>query len=145
MNLRSLGLISMLLAGMVSSQPPVATALAPKVDHHQHLLSPALAKAWSVREPMTAERLIARLDTAGIRRALVLSVAYAHGSPDIRGSDEYAQVKAENDWTAEQVARYPDRLRAFCSINPLREYAFAEIDRCAKHPQLRYGLKLHFA
>src|SRR5262249_19794421 len=22
---------------------------------------------------------------------------------------------------------------------------FAEIDRCAKHPQLRYGLKLHFA
>jgi predicted TIM-barrel fold metal-dependent hydrolase len=65
--------------------------------------------------------------------------------PEIRGTDEYAQVKAENDWTSDQVAQYPDRLRGFCSVNPLRNYALAEIDRCAKDPNLRYGLKLHFA
>src|SRR5207237_7625689 len=64
-------------------------------------------------EPVTADDLIALLDTAGIRRALVLSVAYVWGSPVMRGSDEYAQVRRENDWTAEQVARYPGRLRAF--------------------------------
>jgi predicted TIM-barrel fold metal-dependent hydrolase len=96
-------------------------------------------------ETVTADRLIAQLDAALIRRALVLSLAYAHGSPEIRGKDEYAQVRAENDWTSQQVARYPDRLRAFCSINPLRDYALVEVDRCAEDPNLRHGLKMQFA
>jgi predicted TIM-barrel fold metal-dependent hydrolase len=30
-------------------------------------------------------------------------------------------------------------------VNPLREYALAEIERCANNPNLRHGLKLHFA
>lgn len=121
-----------------------STPLVAHVDHHQHLLSPMLAPVLSVA-PVPADRLIAQLDEAGIRRALVLSLAYALGSSGIRGADEYAQVRAENDWTSQQVARYPDRLRAFCSFNPLREYALAELDRCAKDAYLRYGLKLHFA
>src|SRR4030095_12400716 len=37
-----------------------------------------------------------------------------------------------------------DRLRAFCSFNPLRPYAIDELTRCSNNPQLRYGLKLHF-
>lgn len=133
-----------------------ATALAPQVDHHQHLLSPSLAARWSelgdyrgfamgTLEPVTADQLIAQLDSAGIRRALVLSLAYAHGSPNLRDDDEYAQVRGENDWTSRQVARYRDRLRAFCSFNPLREYALAELERCAADRNLRHGLKLHFA
>ena len=95
--------------------------------------------------PLTADRLLAELDAAGIRRAVVLSMAYALGSPSIRGSDEYAQVRAENDWTSQQVAQYPDRLRALCSFNPLRDYALTELDRCAKEANLRHGLKLHLA
>src|SRR5262249_47078136 len=95
--------------------------------------------------PVTADRLIAQLDEAGIQRAAVLSLAYAHGSPSLRGVDEYVQVRGENDWTSQQVAKYPDRLRALCSVNPLTEYALAELDRCAKDPNLRHGLKLHFA
>lgn len=58
--------------------------------------------------------------------------------------DEYTKVRAENDWTAQQVAQYPDRLRAFCGVNPLKDYALAEIARCAKDPYLHFGLKLHF-
>ncbi len=46
-------------------------------------------------------------------------------------------------WTAQQVARFPDRLAAFCSFNPLAEYALAEFDRCASDSRFR-GLKLHF-
>src|SRR5207302_11456974 len=38
----------------------------------------------------------------------------------------------------------PDRLRAFCGVNPLKDYALDEIARCARDPQLRHGLKLHF-
>jgi predicted TIM-barrel fold metal-dependent hydrolase len=119
--------------------------LVPQVDHHQHLLSPTLAKLWSQPAPVTADILLGQLEAAGIERALVLSLAYAHGSPSVRADDEYEQVKAENDWTSEQVAKYPRRLRAFCSFNPLREYALRELDRCAQDPSLRYGLKLQFA
>jgi predicted TIM-barrel fold metal-dependent hydrolase len=53
-------------------------------------------------------------------------------------------VRSENDWTAQQVAQYPDRLRAFCSLNPLKAYALEELARCSKDAQLHYGLKLHF-
>jgi predicted TIM-barrel fold metal-dependent hydrolase len=42
------------------------------------------------------------------------------------------------------VAQYPKRLRAFCALNPLKPYALDEIERCAKDPHLRLGLKLHF-
>ena len=58
--------------------------------------------------------------------------------------NEYEKVKAENDWTAQQVARFPDRLIGFCGFNPLEDYALDELARCAKSPQLRHGIKLHF-
>jgi predicted TIM-barrel fold metal-dependent hydrolase len=98
----------------------------------------------SVRELITAEQLVANLDEAGIRRAAVLSTAYWFGSPIMRKAegDEYTNVRTENDWTAQQVARFPDRLVALCSFNPLKDYALQEIDRCAKLPHVK-GLKLH--
>ena len=95
--------------------------------------------------PFTASDLISLLDAAGVRRALVLSLAYQYGNPNKAPiSDEYAQVRRENDWTADQVAEYPDRLRAFCGVDPLKSYAVSEIERCAKNPYLHCGLKLHF-
>jgi predicted TIM-barrel fold metal-dependent hydrolase len=76
---------------------------------------------------------------------LVLSVAYTWGKASRTPvANEYEHVKKENDWTARQVAQYPDRLRAFCSFNPLKPYALKELTRCSKDPQLRFGLKLHF-
>ena len=99
----------------------------------------------------TADRMIQQLDSAGIRRAVVLSDAYWFGSPLMPGvdttlsiADEYAKVKAENDWVAEQVAKYPSRLVAFCSVNPLKSYAVEEVERCGTNRALR-GLKLHLA
>lgn len=53
-------------------------------------------------------------------------------------------MRAENDWTAAQVAAHPDRLVGFCGVNPLKPYAMEEIERCAKDHYLRTGLKLHF-
>ena len=97
----------------------------------------------TVVEPIDADKLIAMLDAAGIRRALVLALGYSWGNPSRNVENEYERVKAENDWVAEQVARYPDRLRAFCSFNPLRDYALDELARCAANPNLRSGLKLH--
>jgi predicted TIM-barrel fold metal-dependent hydrolase len=128
--------------------PAALSAQAPIVDYHQHLFSPAAAALVSGRRnapAITARDLIALLDSAGIQRALVLSVAYTWGKASRAPVDnEYEHVKAENDWTAQQVAQYPDRLRAFCSLNPLKPYALEELTRCSKDPQLHFGLKLHF-
>jgi predicted TIM-barrel fold metal-dependent hydrolase len=134
--------VSTILAA--SSVASVYSQSAPLADHHQHLFSAAVSAAESVK-PIDAADLISLLDTAGIRRAAVLSVAYILGDPKGTAPDEYDKVKAENDWTSSQVARFPERLVGFCSINPLKAYALDELARCAKDPQLRRGLKLHFA
>jgi predicted TIM-barrel fold metal-dependent hydrolase len=123
---------------------------APRADYHQHLFSPAAAALLSgpapaaSLNPITANDIVPLLDAAGIKRAVVLSVAYLYGSPARTVGSEYEKVKAENDWTSQQVALYPDRLVGFCSFNPVKDYALEELDRCAKDPRLRRGLKLHF-
>jgi predicted TIM-barrel fold metal-dependent hydrolase len=72
-------------------------------------------------------------------------VAYFFASPDHIGlEEEEAAVRAENDWTAQQVGQYPDRLVGFCGVNPLREYSIREIERCSRLPGM-IGVKLHFA
>lgn len=132
----------------IPAGPPV-----PLVDYHRHLMSPAARSASKSfvgggpppPELVTAEQLVSWLDGAGIQRALVLSLAYWFGSPYWAPvEDEYAKVRAENDWTADQVASFPEQLVAFCSFNPLQDYALAELERCAEHPHLN-GLKLHIA
>ncbi len=100
-------------------------------------------------QPITADRLIADLNEAGIRRAVVLSEAFWLGTPGDETrrmtpvADGAAAVRAENDWTAEQVARYPDRLVMACAVNLLRDFAVQEMERCSRIPQV-VGMKLHF-
>ncbi len=48
----------------------------------------------------------------------------------IRGAPDDAASTAENDFTAEEVAKAPDRLIGFCGINPLYPGALEEVDRC---------------
>lgn len=119
--------------------------ITPSIDHHQHLFSPAYVEFQaSGLKTITAQDVIELLNKAGIRRAVLLSTAYSYGKPGKEPPDEYAKVKAENDWTAAQAALFPKRLIAFCSFNPLKEYALDELARCAKDPNLRHGIKLHF-
>lgn len=133
----------MILAIAALCQLPVRAQSSPSVDHHQHLFSPE-ATATSGATPVAADELIRLLDEGGVRRAVVLSLAYQFGNPNRPPvDDEYAKVKSENDWTRQQVGRFADRLRALCSVNPLREYAVQEVNRCAQDPLLRTGLKLH--
>ena len=138
-------LVAVIVTGCASARQVAADSeqlRAPLVDHHQHFFSAPLATLVNV-QPIDADRLIALLDSAGIQRALVLALGYSWGNPSRTVENEYEKVKAENDWVAAQVARYPDRLRAFCSFNPLKDYALDEFARCATIPQLRSGLKLH--
>ena len=131
---------AMLLAGLTTQAPAQ-----PVTDHHQHLISPAVAEQSSSSGAIGAERLVALLDSAGIRNALVLSVAYQFGNPNrAAAADEHEKVRAENDWTSSEITKHPDRLRGFCSFNPLRPYALEELHRCARDPHINFGIKLHF-
>jgi predicted TIM-barrel fold metal-dependent hydrolase len=92
---------------------------------------------------LDADALVAMLDEAEIDRAVVLSGAYLFENPSApKLPDAAARLRAENDWTAAQVARHPDRLVGFCAVNPLTDTALPEIERCAHDLHLR-GLKLH--
>lgn len=135
-------------AGTQGQQTPQSNfqpgQVTPAADHHQHLFSPAIPEIVSSIKPITAQEVIGLLDAAGIQRGMILSTAYMYGRPGREPQDEYAKVRAENDWVGAQAAQFPKRLRAFCSFNPLKEYALDELTRCAKDPYLRHGIKLHF-
>src|SRR5688572_16282485 len=120
--------------------------LAPAADHHQHVFSPKYTESFlpAGSKSITAQDVIALLDQAGIRRAVFLANGYSFGRPGSEPPNEYEAVKADNDWAAAQAALFPKRLIAFCGFNPLKEYALTEIARCAKDPNLRRGIKLHF-
>jgi predicted TIM-barrel fold metal-dependent hydrolase len=127
------------------------TSSTPLADHHQHLFSPELAALMSTTPPVvaqvrprTAADLIEQLDAAGIRRAVVLSTAYIFEQPSRKADNAAEKLRRDNDWTSQQVARFPDRLIGFCGLNPLKDYALEELARCARDPNLRRGLKLHF-
>jgi predicted TIM-barrel fold metal-dependent hydrolase len=123
---------------------------APVADHHQHLFSPELAALMSATPPVastkprTAADLIEQLDAVGIRRAVVLSTAYIFEQPSRKAEAAAEKLKRENDWTSQQVSKFPGRLIGFCSLNPLKDDAIEELARCASDPNLRRGLKLHF-
>lgn len=126
----------------------------PFADFHMHLSSQKIAEEMSKlpveilgdmkpRE-LSGDDMVAALDKAGIQKAHALSMAYGWGLEFMQAGDqEYDLVKMENDFTAEQVARHPDRLVPFLSIHPLKEYAMAEMERCVSQLDM-HALKLHF-
>jgi predicted TIM-barrel fold metal-dependent hydrolase len=115
---------------------------APRVDYHQHLVSPAFAPI--VKLPARdGKALLAELDAAGIERAVVLSVGYSFADERKQLPDPDGLTRAENDWTSAQVAASGGRLIGFCSANPLRPAALDELERCLTLPGMT-GVKLHF-
>jgi predicted TIM-barrel fold metal-dependent hydrolase len=137
--------------------PRGPAAEAPAVDHHLHVWSDDAVEALLEIQDvvgqtlvaegdgaLTGERVVAALDSAGIERGVVHSVAYFFGFPEVNFSDEEARVRRENDWVAEQVAAHRDRLVGFCGMNPLAPYALREVERCAGLGGI-VGIKLHLA
>ena len=131
------------LSACVSARPAGSGVTpTPRVDYHQHLVSPAFAPL--VKLPSRDGRaLLADLDSAGIEKAVVLSVGYSFADERKSLPDPDRLTREENDWTSAQVMAAKGRLIGFCSANPLRPAALAELDRCLGLPGMR-GIKLHF-
>src|SRR5262245_53516915 len=110
MKARSLVVFLALCSIAFSQEHAPSVSSAPLIDYHQHLFSPEIAKLAPGLEPLSAADLVSLLNAAGIRRALVLSVAYQFSNPNKpQVENEYDHVKAENDWASQQVAQYADR------------------------------------
>ncbi|WP_370458995.1 amidohydrolase family protein [Aggregicoccus sp. 17bor-14] len=129
------------------------------MDHHVHVHSPTILAflpdyCESVRRfgkcdpaftaPLAPEDLLAQLDRAGIRRALVMSTGYLAESSMISPArpDGAALLRAANDWTVALARRYPKRLSAFIAVDPTTPTALPEIARWRGNPAVT-GLKLH--
>jgi predicted TIM-barrel fold metal-dependent hydrolase len=128
-----------LLSSCVST--PQGVSPSPLIDYHQHLVSPEFAPLAKLPERDGAS-LIRELDLAGIRQAVVLSVAYSFADERKALSNPDQRTRFENDWTAQQVRDGKGRLIGFCSANPLREAALAELERCLQLPGM-IGIKQH--
>lgn len=131
-------------------------------DHHMHIRSESATAVWGALcesmpaacgedfkgppPPTDADDVIAVLDEAGIEKGVILSLGYFYGFPELEGSefDDPDYVRAENRYVADQVARYPERLAGFFSVNPTADYALDEIRYWASEGGL-LGLKLQLA
>ena len=153
-----------LALSLLSLVPPAAFGSEPLrgADHHLHIRSESATAVWGALcesmpaacgeafegppPPTDADDAVAVLDEAGVEKGVILSLGYFYGFPELAGSefDDPARVRAENRYVAEQVARYPGRLAGFFSVNPMADYAFAEIRYWAAEGGLM-GLKLQLA
>lgn len=138
-------------------EPVNNTSAAEKIiytDYHMHLMSKPMADIFIELtgsdkvgeyqiEEFSAERILTLLNDGRLDRAFVVSGAYILGMDGIEGPDEYNNVKKENNYLAIQCAKYPEGLIGFFSVNPLKDYAIKEVDRCYDELNLP-GLKLHF-
>ena len=143
MSFRLLAPSALLLTACVSARtaaPP--NSVAPRVDYHQHLVSPAFAPIAKLPH-RDGRALLTELDAAGIEKAVVLSVGYSFADERKNLPDPDGLTRAENDWTSAQVMAAGGRLIGFCSANPLRPAALGELERCLGLPGMR-GIKLHF-
>ena len=109
------------------------------IDFHTHVFPPQIKKNRSkyvdsdpcfailysnkAAKLTTADELIASMDKAGVDISVILNI----------GWPTHELCVETNDYILESIARYPERLTGFCSVQPQSlEAALDEIERCAK-------------
>lgn len=109
------------------------------IDFHTHIFPPAMKEdrdSYIGRDPcfdvlyanprariVTADELVANMDREGIDISVVLNIGWS--SHDL--------CLETNDYIIDAIARYPDRLVGFCSVQPLAgDKALAELQRCIR-------------
>jgi predicted TIM-barrel fold metal-dependent hydrolase len=138
--------------------PQAAEGRALAADHHLHIRSSAMGDAAGrlcgamadcdaerLKEAVTGADAVAALDEADASQGLVLSMGYFAGMPELEIplEDQQALNRSENEYVAQEVARFPNRLSGFFSVNPLSDYAQDEVRYWIADGRLS-GLKLHF-
>jgi predicted TIM-barrel fold metal-dependent hydrolase len=139
--MRRLVLLSLVPLAACATVARQGQPVAPRVDYHQHLVSPAFAPIVGLPERNGAA-LLRELDAAGIWKAVVLSVGYSFADERKGLANPDSLTRAENDRTSSEVAKSRGRLIGFCSANPMRDAALRELERCLTLPGM-VGIKQH--
>ncbi len=109
------------------------------IDFHTHVVPPRMIEnrdSYLGRDPCfdalysnskaklaTADDLIANMDKEGIDVSVVLNIGWRSHELCIE----------TNDYVMEAIARYPNRLAGFCTVQPLAsEKALVELERCVQ-------------
>jgi predicted TIM-barrel fold metal-dependent hydrolase len=109
------------------------------IDFHTHVFPPQIKKnrsryidsdpcfaiLYSNKKATlaTADELIASMDRNGVAVSVILNIGWT----------THELCVETNDYILESIARYPDRLVGFCSIQPRSlEAALDEVERCAR-------------
>jgi predicted TIM-barrel fold metal-dependent hydrolase len=155
-------LFAVVVAAASAEESKLLPAAPWRADHHMHLRSRSLYDAWialcdaleqrSCERPdpqrmvVTGSDAVAALDRVAARRGVVLSSAYQFGSPYVASKhyDVADMTRAENEYVATEVGRFPARLVGFFSVDPLDGSAASEVAHWAADGRLK-GLKLHLA
>ncbi len=147
-------MIALVLGILSTIVPPQSGTDDGLADHHLHALSPVLIKHWKEagarfsRDDSSYSDPVTFCDKHKIQQGFLISMAHLYSTERLLRSarvkdHEQQLVSEENDFIARQVVKAPKRFVGFFSVNPLREWAFDELERCRKVAGLR-GLKLHF-
>lgn len=118
-------------------------------DGHVHILSPELIKIWKglgipfSRPDEYYSDIDVILKNTAVKRIDLISMAHVYSSEEFGAfKNERELVEKENSYVAAARDKYPKKVRAFCSIDPLREYALEELERCRGALKMD-GIKLH--
>lgn len=106
------------------------------VDFHTHIFPPAVQagrEIYFANEPafqrlynspkarlITAEEMIRAMDEEGVDVSVVFGFPWK----------KLESAARHNDYILDSVARYPDRLKGFCCLDPCDEKAVREVERC---------------
>lgn len=113
------------------------------IDFHTHLMSHTIKESFPWMPDnyiLNSEMIIKELDKNGVQKAVLLGsgyVYYSYNKPDRR-----EKVEFENNFNAQEAAKFPDRLIPFCSLPFSEVWVFDEITRCSKELKMK-GLKIH--
>jgi len=119
-------------------------------DGHVHIMSPKLIEDWKAlgipfsKEDYHYSNIDSILKRDGATTIALIGMGYVYGSQEFyKGKDGHKALQRENDYLFNASKKYPKRIIPYFAIDPLKEYALEEMERClAKNTQS--GLKLHF-
>lgn len=157
---RGWGFVAIVMLAAMAVSPLQAKPVAPVVDHHLHLGSPALSDyveklnkldpsvfehlSKDVFSRPTAASALKMLDRAGVKRAVLLSSGYLFltGGKVADAAIEARELRDENRFVVKTALGSHGRFIAFVAINPLGASAENELAYWKGKPGVS-GIKLH--
>ncbi|KAG1654431.1 hypothetical protein GQR58_025056 [Nymphon striatum] len=120
-------------------------------DGHVHIMSPNLIEDWKnlgipfSKPDYKYSNIDTILNNNGADHIKLIGMGYVYGNPEFyQGNEEYVKVKMENDFLFESAKKHKIKTRPFFAVDPLKDYAIEEIERCLQINDSS-GLKLHFS